>query len=66
VHALAGDKREKMLGESDRERKLHDTSTIALAGKTERKAENAFQGRLKRQDEACFKGLSENTLCQDI
>jgi hypothetical protein len=41
VQALAGEKRSKM-GESDRERKLHDTSTTALAGKTESKAEEAF------------------------
>jgi hypothetical protein len=33
VQALAGEKRAKMLGESDRERKLHDTSFTALAGK---------------------------------
>ncbi len=33
VQALAGEKRAKMLGESDRERKLHDTSITALAGK---------------------------------
>ncbi len=29
MQALAGEKRAKMLGESDRERKLHDTSTTA-------------------------------------
>jgi hypothetical protein len=33
VQALAGEKRAKMLGESDRKRKLHDTSITALAGK---------------------------------
>jgi hypothetical protein len=33
-----------MLGESDRERKLHDTSTTSLAGKTEVKAEKLFNG----------------------
>jgi hypothetical protein len=31
VQALAGEKRAKMLGESDRERKLYDTSSTALA-----------------------------------
>jgi hypothetical protein len=54
VQAVAGEERAKMLGESDRESKLHDTSTTALAGKTKSKAGNAFQGSLKRQDEACF------------
>jgi hypothetical protein len=52
VQALAGEKRAKMLGESDRESKLHDTSTTALAGKTESKAEKPFQGPLKRRGEA--------------
>jgi hypothetical protein len=33
VQALTGEKRAKMLGKSDRERKLHDTSTTELAGK---------------------------------
>ncbi len=41
LQALAGEKRTKMLGERDRERKLHDTSTdssrTALAGKTEKR-----------------------------
>jgi len=36
VQALAGEKRAKMLGESDRERKLLDTSSTALAGKAKR------------------------------
>jgi hypothetical protein len=31
--SLAGDRTAKMLGESDRERKLHDTRSSALAGK---------------------------------
>jgi hypothetical protein len=31
MQALAGEKRAKMLGESDRERKLHTTSSTALA-----------------------------------
>ena len=44
VQALAREKRAKMLGESDRERKLHDTPTTALAGKTESKAEKLFNG----------------------
>jgi hypothetical protein len=52
VQALAGEKRAKMLGESDRESKLHDTSSTVLAGKTERKAKKDFQDPLKRQDEA--------------
>ena len=54
VQALAGEQRAKMLGESDRERKLHDTSTTAIARKAESKTVNACQGRLKRQDETCF------------
>ena len=33
VQALAGEQRAKMLGESDRERKVHTTSSTALAGK---------------------------------
>jgi hypothetical protein len=53
VQALAVEKRARMLGESDRERKLHDTPTTALAGS---KAKKAFQGPLNRQDEA-LKGL---------
>ncbi len=57
---LGGEKRTKMLGENDRESKLHDTSCTVLAGKTESKAKKAFQGPLKRQDET-LKGLSENT-----
>ena len=50
MQALAVEKRARMLGESDRERKLHDMS---LAGS---KAKKAFQGPLNRQDEA-LKGL---------
>ena len=65
VQALGGEKRAKMLGKSDRERKLYDTSTTALAGKTESKAQKPFQGDLKRQVEV-FKGLSENTRFQGI
>jgi hypothetical protein len=33
VQALAGEKRAKMLGERDKERKQHDMSSTALAGK---------------------------------
>jgi hypothetical protein len=33
VKALAGEKRAKMLGESDRERKLHNTPSTALTEK---------------------------------
>jgi hypothetical protein len=33
VQALAGERRAKMLGESDRKRKLHSTPSAALAGK---------------------------------
>ena len=57
MQALAGEKRTKMLGESDRERKLYDTSTTALTGKTESKEEKAFQGSLKRQDESLRSSL---------
>ena len=56
VQALAvwREERAKMLGESDRERKLHDTSSASL---TERQNEvSLFQGTWKRQDES-FKGL---------
>jgi hypothetical protein len=44
VQALAGEKRAKMLGESGRERKLHDTPTTALSRKTETTAEKLFNG----------------------
>jgi hypothetical protein len=47
VQALAGEKRAKMLGESDRVRKLHDTSSTTLAGKKSflRASENTrFEG----------------------
>jgi hypothetical protein len=33
VQALAGKKRAKMLGESEKKMKLHDTCSTALAGK---------------------------------
>jgi hypothetical protein len=33
VQALAGEKGAKMLGKSDKERRLHDTLSTALAGK---------------------------------
>jgi len=51
MQALAGEKRAKMLGESDREMKLHDTSSTALAGKTEKKSGEIFSrpfGRTRR------------------
>jgi hypothetical protein len=55
VQALAGEKRAKMLGESDRERKLLTREALHWQD-SKRKAEKAFQGSLKRQEQA-FKGL---------
>jgi hypothetical protein len=52
VQALAGEKRAKMLGESDREMKLHTTSSTALAGKQSGECVSSA----KRQNEA-FKAL---------
>jgi hypothetical protein len=59
------ERREQRCWERVTERKLHDTSTTALAGKTQSKVEKLFKGPLKRQDEA-FKGLSNNTRFQGI
>jgi len=58
VQALSGEKRAKMLGESDRERNLHTTSSSALAGKYSgesfsivfEKTRRGFQGPLKTHD----------------
>jgi hypothetical protein len=46
------------------QRKIYDTSTTALAGKTESKAEKAFQGPFKRQDESLR--VSLKTPFQDL
>jgi hypothetical protein len=46
VQALGGETREKMLGESVRERKLHDTSITTLTGKTESKRLKVRRRRL--------------------
>ena len=48
--ALAGEKRAKMLGESDRERKLHDTSATALGGKQSGESFSRAFGKTRR----CF------------
>jgi len=56
VQALAGEKRAKMLGESDRESKLLDTSSTALAGKQSGQSlsrvlkRQGFEGPLKTHD----------------
>ena len=53
VQTLEDEKRTKMLGESDRQRKLHDTCSTTLGGKD---SEKDFQGSLKRQAKA-LKGV---------
>jgi hypothetical protein len=44
-----GEKREKMLGGSDRERNLDDTSSVVLK---ERKTGKTFEGCSKKQEES--------------
>ena len=46
MQALAGEKRAKMLGESDRERKLHGTEALHSQ---ESKADKVFEGHLKME-----------------
>jgi len=65
VHVLAGEKRAKLLGESDRERKLYDTSSSALAGKQSgesfskafEKTRQGFEWSLKTQARTQMRAL---------
>jgi hypothetical protein len=60
VQALAGEKREKSLGERDRESKLHTTSSTALAGEQSGECfSRAFEKT--RQDKARVLRASEDS-----
>jgi hypothetical protein len=62
VQALAGEKRAKMLGERDRERKLHSTSSRELAGK---QSGNSFL-RVFEKTRRGFERPLENTRCEGL